>query len=316
MDLHGARERQRNLPASGFVQFSLGAGITTVPVKNGVASFTAPSDLDAGDYTITASYTGDPNDAASSDSADLTVAPAPTALTLSGPTSTAFGVADTITATVACAPSCGTTPIGYVDFSLNGNDTDVDLVGGQATFTTDPTIAPGLANEVDATFWSFDDDNGPNAWSDGAPVDFSPSAKAEVFYDIGSVNLAVETGDGTATNGTTPVDDGGAVTVNPSANAEISAQLTAVNAGSGTPPGPVTIDVVFGSSDVTAQLGLSNASEAAPTEDAETGEPDYFWALPAMALSRLASSGTATVTVGTAGTDDFVPAAVTFSLEW
>ena len=140
---------------------------------------------------------------------------------------------------------------------------------------------------MDATFWSFDDDNGPNAWSDGAPVDFSPSATAQAFYDIGSVNLAVETGDGTATNGTTPVDDSGAVTVNPSANTEISAQLTAVNAGSGTPPGPVTIDVVFGSSDVTAQLGLSNASEAAPTEDAETGEPDYFWALPAMALSRL-----------------------------
>jgi large repetitive protein len=289
----------------GFVQFSYGEGTTTVPLSGGTASFTTPASLDAGDYTVTATYTGDGANASSTATEDLTVSPAPTVLTVTGPTTTSFGIPVTYTATVACAPSCGTTPTGSVDFNQGGSDNPVDLVNGQATFTTDPTIGPSLANEVDVTFSSFAD----------AAGDFAPSATVAEFYDIGAVNLTVAVGDGTAADGTTPISNGATVTVVPSSNNEFSVNLNAVASGDGSPPGPVGIDVASGTTDETSQLGLGDGSEATPTTDPGTGMTDYFWTLPPGDLSQLTGTS-ATVTVSYGGTDDFVPGTVTFTLDW
>ena len=293
---------------SGFMQFSIGNGVAaTVPLTDGSASYATPANLDVNDYTVTATYTGDALNVSSSNSTDLTVAPAPTALQLTGSsTSTAFGVSVTYTVTVTCSPDCGgQTPSGFVDFNANANDTDVDLVDGQATFTTDPTVGPGLANEVDATFSSFTD----------AAGDFAPSPEESDFYDIGAVNLAAQAGDGVLADGTTSVANGGTVTVDPTAVNEFSVQMTAVATGNGDPPGPLSFDVAEGSADETSALGLADGSEAAPSTDPGDGLTDYFWTLPAGDLTTL-SGNSATVTISSAGSDDFAGDTLTFTMNW
>jgi large repetitive protein len=290
----------------GFVQFSYGDGTTTVPLSGGTATFTTPASLDAGDYTVSATYTGDAANASSTATEDLTVSPAPTVLTVTGSTtSTSFGTPVTYTASVACVPSCGTTPTGSVDFNQEGSDNPVDLVNGQATFTTDPTVGSSLGNEVDVSFASFDD----------APGDFAPSATVSEFYDVGAVNFAAGVGDGRVADGTTAISDGDTVTVDPSANNEFSVNLSAVVPGSGTPPGPVDIDVASGTTDETSQLGLGDGTENAPDADPGTGINDYFWTLPPGDLTQLTGTS-ATVTLSYGGSDDFVADTVTFTLDW
>lgn len=212
----------------------------------------------------------------------------------------------TYTATVSCSPDCGgQTPSGFVDFNANANDTDVELVNGQATFTTDPTVGPGLHNEVDATFSSFTD----------AAGDFGTSPQVSGFYDIGAVDLAAQAGDGVSADGNTTVMNGGTVTVDPGAANEFSVQMTAVAPGDGVPPGPLNFDVAEGSTDETTALGLADGNEAAPGADPGDGLTDYSWTLPAGDLNGIPGNS-ATVTVSTAGSDNFTPATLTFTLNW
>ena len=165
---------------SGFVEFSYGNGLTTVPLVGGQASFTTPATLDAGMYTVTATYTGDPLNASSTDSTTLTVVPALTALALTPNTaSTTAGTPVAFTATVACSPSCGgLTPTGQVAFvqEADGNlTTSVDLVNGQAAFTTDPSLPPGTNDQVEAMYMPFPD----------GPQDFTATSTAvPSSYDI------------------------------------------------------------------------------------------------------------------------------------
>ena len=250
---------------TGYVQFSIGNGITTVPLVDGQASYTTPGSLDVDGYTVTATYTGDAGNASSTTSEDFSVDPDPTTLSLTAAPSVANGASSTVTATVACNPTCGVTPTGYVEFDENGDDNysgnqpyDVELVDGQATFDTDSTATPALANEVDATFNSFSD----------APGDFAQSATESVFYDIGATTLNVVAGDGVAADGTNPVASGDTVTVDPTSTNEFSAALGAVAAGPETPPGPVTIDIVVGTTDETATLFTQSAEEDSPSSDA------------------------------------------------
>ena len=291
---------------TGFVQFTIGDGITTVPLVDGSASFTTPNTLDANDYTVSAQYTGDAANDSSADTEDLTVSPAPTTLTFIGPTSTAFGVPATFTATVACTPACGADPTGLVDFNLEGNDYFVDVIEGQATFETDPTITPSTGNEVDATYSPYYD----------SPGDFGSSNAASDFYDVGDADLAIEVGDGVQADGTTAVDDGDNVTVDPTATNEFNADLTAADPGDGTPPGPLVIDILVGSTDETTTLVTQDPTEQAPTSDPGTGVTDYFWTIPPGVLTSLASTGSATVTMSSAGSDDFNPVSETFTFNW
>jgi hypothetical protein len=299
---------------TGYIEFSLGNGITTVPLVGGQASFTTPNTLDVGDYTLTASYTGDAANAPTSTTGSFNVAADPTVVTLSGPTSAATGVPATFTATVACSPDCGTTPSGFVQFSEAGDDNFSDwvseVVDGQATFTTDPDAAPATGNEIDATFFP---------WSDG-PGDFAASPQVSTFYDIGTTTLNVEAGDTVATDPISPVTNGGTVSVVGSSNTEFSATLDAVAAGHGVPPGPVAIDITTTSgsntTDITSTVVSQDASQDAPSSDPETGQSDYFWTIPANALYGISPTGTATVSISAAASDDFLPATLTFILQW
>jgi hypothetical protein len=293
-------------PLTGSVDFSVGSGITAEALVDGQASYTTPDSLDVADDTVTATYTGDPLNASSSATEDLTIQPATTTLTLSAPPSTAFGVPETVTATVACTPSCGATPAGFIDFNQEGVDWDYDMVNGQATFTTDPTIAPSSGNAVTATFSSFSD----------APGDFAASGPESVAYDVGDVNLSVMQGDGVETDGTTSVPDGGTVTVDPASNMEFDTVLSAVDSGDGTPPGPVVFDITVGSTDETTSVVTQDGTEDSPSADPGTGQADYYWTIPGNALSAISSSGTGTVTVSYAGSTDFGPDSETFTLDW
>jgi hypothetical protein len=297
---------------TGYVQFSLGNGITTVPLVDGQASFTSPNTLDAGDYTVTASYAGDAANAPSGATEELTVTPDPTVLTLNGPSSAANGVAGTFTATVACSPACGATPSGYVQFDEAGDFNYTgwvsEVVNGQATFSTDPTTTPG-SNEVDATFIP---------WNDG-PGDFSASPLVSADYDVGLTSLNVEVGDTIAADPITPVANGATVSVAASSNTEFSATLSTPDSQNGTPPGPLVIDVTTGSgttTDVTSTVVSGNASEDDPLSDAETGQADYFWTIPSGALSGLSATGTATVTISSPGSANFESATTAFLLQW
>ena len=106
---------------TGFVQFSIGNGVTTVPLVDGQASYTTPANLDVNGYTVTATYTGDASNDTSTTSEDFNVVPDPTTVTLTATPSVANGISSTVTATVACTPSCGTTPTGYVEFDEVGD---------------------------------------------------------------------------------------------------------------------------------------------------------------------------------------------------
>jgi large repetitive protein len=124
-----------NFLANGNV---IGAGTVN---PSGVATFTT-STLAAGTYSITATYTGDVNDAGSTSAAvSLTVSLATTATAITViPDPALVGTAVTITAKVT---GNGGTPTGTVNFIANGTTLNTaTLVGGAASFTTS-TLAPG-----------------------------------------------------------------------------------------------------------------------------------------------------------------------------
>jgi hypothetical protein len=296
--------------ATGYVQFQISGlddgGVTpidTVPLVGGQATFTTPSSLDVGNnYVVTATYTGDPNNASSSTSSALTIAPVPTTLTLNGPASTSFGVPATFT---AVATSTAGTPQGFVEFDLNGQVYDVDVDNtGTATFTTDPTLlGSGSPWEVDATF---------NAYVD-APGDWSQSDMQSADYNIGPIDLDTSVGDGNSSDPIVAAPNNGVVTVDPSAATEISVNL-APELGGTVPAEAVTIDISGPDGDDTAQLNLT-AEEDAPTADLETGLTDYFWTIAPGSLTALLETS-ATVTINYGGDDQFAPSTETFTLQW
>jgi hypothetical protein len=193
------------------------------------------------------------------------------------------------------------------DPNYSGNSAWIaELVNGQATFETDSTASPGLGNEVDATFNSFAD----------SPGDFAQSNTASVDYDIGAVTLGMTASDGTAADGTSAIANGDTVTVDPTSTNEFSGDLEAVVGGQGVPPGPVDIDITVGSTDETATLFTQDSEEDSPSSDPGTGATDYFWTIPANALTSIAPSGSATVTMSSSGSDNFVPITNTFTLDW
>ncbi|HEY1804172.1 MAG TPA: Ig-like domain repeat protein [Terracidiphilus sp.] len=124
-----------NFLANGNV---IGAGTVNA---SGVATFTT-STLAAGTYSVTASYTGDANDAGSTSSpVSLVVSLATTATAITvAPNPALVGAAITITAKVT---GNGGTPTGTVNFMANGTTlASAVLNAGVASFTTS-TLAPG-----------------------------------------------------------------------------------------------------------------------------------------------------------------------------
>ena len=127
---------------TGTVQFLIDGSNAGSPVTltNGTASHST-STLAAGQHSISATYSGDSNNAAStSTSVTLTVTPATSSISVSSsPNPSIFGQAVTLTATVM-----GVSPTGTVQFKIDGANagSGVTVTNGRSTYTTS-TLAVG-----------------------------------------------------------------------------------------------------------------------------------------------------------------------------
>ena len=176
----GAPTGSVNFLANGNV---IGAGALN---PSGVATFTT-STLAAGAYAITATYTGDANDAGSTSlPVSLTVSLATTATAIAvAPDPALVGAAVTIAAKVT---GNGGTPTGNVNFIANGNTlASAVLTAGTASFTTS-TLAPGTYS-ITASYQG-----------DAAN---SPSTSTAITETVGLIPTTTSLGSSTTT-GTTP----------------------------------------------------------------------------------------------------------------
>jgi hypothetical protein len=109
---------------TGTIQFQVNGSNFGSPVglSGGTAQITDPSLGNAGPYTITAVYSGDPNYSVNSGNTGVTVMAATTKTALvANPASTVFGQSVDFTATVATQPPGAGTPTGTVTFQINGS---------------------------------------------------------------------------------------------------------------------------------------------------------------------------------------------------
>ena len=123
---------------TGTVTFTID-GTTQAPstVDSGVATLTVSS-LAGGDHTVTAAYSGDSNDTASTSGALTQAVQAATTTTMKASANlSVFGQAVTFTVSVKpVAPGTGT-PTGTVTFTIEGTaQTPVSLASGKATLKT------------------------------------------------------------------------------------------------------------------------------------------------------------------------------------
>ena len=198
----GAPTGSVNFLANGNV---IGAGTVNA---SGVATFTT-STLAAGTYSVTASYTGDTNDAGSTSAAvSLTVSLATTATAITvTPNPALVGTAVTITAKVT---GNGGTPTGTVNFIASGTTlASATLNAGTASFTTS-TLAPGTYS-ITVSY-------------SGDAAD-SPSTSTSISETVGLIPTTTSLGSATST-GATP---------------QVTLVATVLNNGTGVPPtGTVT----------------------------------------------------------------------------
>ncbi len=218
-----------NFLANGNV---IGAGTVSA---TGVATFTT-STLAAGAYAITAVYTGDASNAASTSSpVSLTVSLATTATALTvTPNPALVGAAVTITAKVT---GNGGTPGGTVNFIANGTTlASATLTAGVATFTTS-TLAPGTysitagyqGDTADAPSVStvISETVGliPTTTSLGSSVTTGPTPQVVLIATVLNTGTGVApTGTVTFMTGTTSL---GSATLNASGVATLTPNLTA-----------------------------------------------------------------------------------------
>ena len=198
----GAPTGSVNFLANGNV---IGTGTVN---PSGTATFTT-STLAVGTYAITATYTGDANDAGSVLSpVSLTVSLATTATAITvTPNPALVGAAITITAKVT---GNGGTPTGTVNFIANGNTlASATLNAGTASFTTS-TLPPGTYS-ITASYL-------------GDAAD-APSSSAAISETVGLIPTTTSLGSSTTT-GPTP---------------QVVLVATVLNSATGVPPtGTVT----------------------------------------------------------------------------
>jgi hypothetical protein len=194
------------------------------PLSGGVAVFPPVTSLTAGPHTITVSYDGDDNFAASSGSTPQTVTPAQTTtLVTTSPSPSAEDQTVTITASVtAQAPGSGA-PTGTVTFTSDGDPIGAATLaptGGGTTATLAISTLPPGSHSIVATYAG--DANYVTSTSD-------------------PVSQTVTTGVATAETVTT-LDS----SVNPSTYGQLisfSAAVSAVDPAAGTPSGAVQFSV-------------------------------------------------------------------------
>jgi hypothetical protein len=229
----GAPTGSVNFLANGNV---IGAGTLNT---SGTATF-ATSTLAAGTYAVTASYTGDANDAGSTSlPVSLTVSLATTATAITvAPNPALVGAAVTITARVT---GNGGTPTGSVNFIANGTTlASAILTAGTASFTTS-TLSPGTYS-ITASY-------------QGDAAD-SPSTSTAISETVGLIPTTTGLGTSTTT-GTTP---------------QVILVATVLNSATGIPP---TGTVTFVSGTTTLGSATLDASGVATLTPNLTGGVNY-----------------------------------------
>ncbi|WP_037837630.1 Ig-like domain repeat protein [Streptomyces sp. NRRL S-337] len=264
---------------SGSVTFDFGDGSPTVtaPVSGNLATVThAWTSTSGSPYTVTASYAGDGDFAASVGTAVQSVATSvsTTSTTVSSsPEPSVVGGTVTFTAAVAVVPPASGTPAGSVTFEFgDGSPTvAVPLAGGTATATH--AYAAAGSYSVTAVY-SGDADFAGSSGLDNQTVD-----------QAGSTTTPVSAPDPSAT--------GEPVT--------FTATVASTAAGAGTPTGYVTFDFGDGSPAVRAPLADGTAVAVHPyTRTA--GSPYTVTATYNGDANLTGSSGTDTQTVNAAAT--------------
>nr|QBF51787.1 IPT/TIG domain-containing protein [Streptomyces caniferus] len=228
---------------TGTVTFDFGDGTApvTAPVSGGLATAVHAYAGTAGSpYTVTASYSGDPDFAASSGTAaqrvDSSVSTTATTVS-SAPDPSTVGESVTFTAVVVAVPPASGTPTGTVTFDFGDGSAPVTapLAGGTATAAHTYTAAAHPAS-VTAVY------HGDTNFAGSAGLDTQTVSEA-----VSSTTL---------TSSPDPSVTGGPVT--------FTATVAAVDAGAGTPTGSVTLDFGDGSPTLRAPLtdGIATAVHA------------------------------------------------------
>ncbi|MGW3269588.1 beta strand repeat-containing protein, partial [Streptomyces sp. NPDC001056] len=223
---------------TGTVSFVIdgGAPVDVTLDSSGQATLSV-STLPAGDHTVTATYSGAPDFAASTVSHTQTVGRATTSTAVAtSPNPSVFGQAVTMTATVSANPPGAGTPTGTVAFTLSTGETaTVPLSGGVATLTLN-TLAPG-GHTVTAVY-------------------------------SGDADFTTSTGTATQTVGQSATTTTLINTPNPSVSGQAftgTAVVAPVAPGAGVPTGTVTFTLSTGTSiDVPLVGGVATASVALP----------------------------------------------------
>jgi sugar lactone lactonase YvrE len=280
---------------TGTVTFSDNNGVSTytspaVPLVNGVASY--PATLSTGTHTITASYTGDTDDAIStSSSTTFVVTPLPTATTVTGSSTGNAGALLSLTATVA--PTSGTTAVGgpltgTVEFFDNGVSISGQLPlttsGGISTATLQiSTLSPGTpsaTHPITAVYTGTA--NSGNANSNYANSTSSP------FLQVVTQNTTVTT----VSSNTNPVVAGKSVT------------LTAIVVSKGPPGSPTptgTVEFTLGAT-ILGQVSLNSGQATLPLPSLSPGANQAIVATYSGDTNDTGGSGTFNQTVTIAQT--------------
>jgi hypothetical protein len=210
---------------TGTVTFLDGdTALETVTLNQGTATLST-SALDAGTHFITASYSGDDGDSASTSTALAQVVNQPgTTLTVSS-SSNLSSAGQAVTFTVAASAQDGGTPTGTITVSDGTTPLgSATLTGGSASFTT---AALGVGNHSIIVSYGGDIDNGPaaavlaqtvspSATTTTLAADANPAAAGQAVTLTATVNSATAgtaTGlvvffDGSTILGTAPVNAG------------------------------------------------------------------------------------------------------------
>ncbi|WP_181764591.1 Ig-like domain-containing protein [Streptomyces albidus (ex Kaewkla and Franco 2022)] len=252
---------------SGSVTFAdTAGGVVTVPLDgSGVANFVSAG-LNAGTYSVVATYSGDADFAASSGADPHTVDPAATTITVnSSPEPTVFGEPAVFTATVApVAPGAGT-PSGTVTFTIDGTTTLTGALNSSGTATVSTaSLTPGL-HTVTASYSAAGD----------------PNFTSSTGGDTHTVNPAGTTT--TVISNPDPTVFGQPVT--------FTAHVAPVAPGAGTPTGTVTFALSGGGGTRSVPVAQDGTAQAT------------FDSLPAGSYSVTATYSGDGVFVGSSGTD-------------
>ncbi|MFJ9469872.1 Ig-like domain repeat protein [Streptomyces caniferus] len=264
---------------TGTVTFDFGDGspTATAPLTDGVAAVDhAYTDAAATSYTVTATYNGDGNIAASTGTAAQTVgqAASTTAVTAS-PNPAAVGEPVTFGATVTAVPPGAGTPTGTVTFDFGDG--------------TAPVTVP-LTDGAAATSHAY-----TGAAQSPYTVTVTYSGDADVIPSTGTVTQTVQPA-GTTTalvSAPDPSTVGQQVT--------FDATVTAVPPGAGTPTGTVTFDFGDGTPTVTAAL-TGGTAETTHVYTDTSATPYPVTATYNGGADFTASTGTAAQTVQPADT--------------